>query len=415
MSFLPLSLIIGLKFSSGRNRGCMVSFILIISIISIALSVAVFIIGLSAMNGFERELDHRIISVVPHGEIYLTEQPLTNWVQVLKSIEKLQGIVAASPYVEFPGLLENGTKLVAVKIRGVNPKQERLVSSLSQYVIGNSWSKFIENKQQIILGRGIAKILNVQQGDWVTMIVSNQDPKMRLLRSQRISLYVSGILNFSGIIDHHLAMVPLIDAQNYFHLNHSITGIAIKVKDIFNINQLLRDVSTLTDSTVYLRSWKDSYGYMFRDIQMIRAIIYLSMAMVISVACFSIISTLVMAIKDKRSSIAVLRTLGATDKLISTIFIWYGLLSGIVGSICGIIIGVVISLQLTSIYLIIEKIIGYNLLSSDIYPINFLPTELHWINIVEVLCITITLSLLASWYPARSASRIDPVCVLHGN
>ncbi|MDN6110079.1 MAG: lipoprotein-releasing ABC transporter permease subunit LolE, partial [Enterobacterales bacterium] len=385
MSASPLSLLIGLRFSRGRRRGGMVSLISVISTVGIALGVAVLIVGLSAMNGFERELDHRILSVVPHGEIYPVEQPFNGWPQVLERVEKVKGIVAAAPYVEFTGLIESGTQLVAVQLHGVNPEQESRVSSLSQYVQGDAWSTFKAGEQQVILGKGVADALHVKVGDWVTVMVPNNDPQMKLLQPKRIRLHVSGILQLSGMLDHSLAMVPLADAQQYQDLGNSVTGISIKVDDVFNADKLVRDAGEVTNAYVYIRSWKGTYGYMFRDIQMIRAIMYLAMVLVIGVACFNIVSTLVMAVKDKSSDIAVLRTLGAKDRLIRAIFIWYGLLAGMVGSVCGVVIGVVASLELTNISKVIEKVIGHRLLSGDIYPIDFLPTELHWIDVVEVL------------------------------
>ncbi|MEZ2695923.1 lipoprotein-releasing ABC transporter permease subunit LolE, partial [Hafnia alvei] len=324
MSASPLSLLIGLRFSRGRRRGGMVSLISVISTVGIALGVAVLIVGLSAMNGFERELDHRILSVVPHGEIYPVEQPFNGWPQVLERVEKVKGIVAAAPYVEFTGLIESGTQLVAVQLRGVNPEQESRVSSLSQYVQGDAWSTFKAGEQQVILGKGVADALHVKVGDWVTVMVPNNDPQMKLLQPKRIRLHVSGILQLSGMLDHSLAMVPLADAQQYQDLGNSVTGISIKVDDVFNADKLVRDAGEVTNAYVYIRSWKGTYGYMFRDIQMIRAIMYLAMVLVIGVACFNIVSTLVMAVKDKSSDIAVLRTLGAKDRLIRAIFIWYG-------------------------------------------------------------------------------------------
>jgi len=209
-------------------------------------------------------------------------------------------------------------------------------------------------------------------------------------------------------------MVPLEDARQYLDMGDSVTGIAIKVNDVFNANKLVRDAGGVTNNYVYIKSWIGTYGYMYRDIQMIRAIMYLAMVLVIGVACFNIVSTLVMAVKDKSGDIAVLRTLGAKDGLIRAIFVWYGLLAGLFGSLCGVAIGVVVSLQLTPIINGIEKLIGHQFLSGDIYFIDFLPSELHWLDVIYVLVTALLLSLLASWYPARRASRIDPARVLSG-
>ncbi|EOU9511327.1 lipoprotein-releasing ABC transporter permease subunit LolE [Cronobacter dublinensis] len=409
-----LSLLIGLRFSRGRRRSGMVSLISVISTVGIALGVAVLIVGLSAMNGFERELNNRILAVVPHGEIEPVDQPWRGWQQAVTRIEKVDGIVAAAPYVNFTGLVESGANLRAIQVKGVDPAQEQRLSALPRYVQNNAWQSFQAGKQQIIIGKGVADALKVKQGDWLSIMIPNSDDDHKLLQPKRVRLQVAGILQLSGQLDHSFAMVPLADAQGYLNLGDSVTGIAIKVKDVFNANQLVRDTGQVTDAYVYIKSWINTYGYMYRDIQMIRAIMYLAMVLVIGVACFNIVSTLVMAVKDKSSDIAVLRTLGAKDGLIRAIFVWYGLLAGLLGSVSGVVVGVLASWQLTAIIHVIEKLIGHHFLSGDIYFIDFLPSELHALDVVYVLVTALVLSLLASWYPARRASRIDPARVLSG-
>lgn len=410
----PLSLLIGLRFSRGRRRSGMVSLISIISTLGIALGVAVLIVGLSAMNGFERELNNRVLAVVPHGEIEPVNQPFHDWKGVLQRVEKVKGIVAAAPYINFTGLVESGANLRAIVVKGVDPQQETHLSALPEYVQNNGWKDFKAGQQQIIIGKGVADALKVKQGDWVSIMIPNSDGGTKLLQPKRVRLHVTGILALSGQLDHSLAMVPMADAQSYLDMGDSVTGIAIKVNDVFNANKLVRDAGEVTNAYVYIKSWIGTYGYMYRDIQMIRAIMYLAMVLVIGVACFNIVSTLVMAVKDKSSDIAVLRTLGAKDGLIRAIFVWYGLLAGLLGSISGVIVGVLASWQLTNIIHVIEKLIGHQFLSGDIYFIDFLPSELHWLDVFYVLITALLLSLLASWYPARRASNIDPARVLSG-
>lgn len=411
---MPLSLLIGLRFSRGRRRGGMVSLISVISTIGIALGVAVLIVGLSAMNGFERELNNRILAVVPHGEIEAVDQPWTNWQEALDHVQKVPGIAAAAPYINFTGLVESGANLRAIQVKGVNPQQEQRLSALPSFVQGDAWRNFKAGEQQIIIGKGVADALKVKQGDWVSIMIPNSNPEHKLMQPKRVRLHVAGILQLSGQLDHSFAMIPLADAQQYLDMGSSVSGIALKMTDVFNANKLVRDAGEVTNSYVYIKSWIGTYGYMYRDIQMIRAIMYLAMVLVIGVACFNIVSTLVMAVKDKSGDIAVLRTLGAKDGLIRAIFVWYGLLAGLFGSLCGVIIGVVVSLQLTPIIEWIEKLIGHQFLSSDIYFIDFLPSELHWLDVFYVLVTALLLSLLASWYPARRASNIDPARVLSG-
>lgn len=414
MGVSPLSLLIGLRFSRGRRRGGMVSLISVISTLGIALGVAVLIVGLSAMNGFERELKNRILAVVPHGEIAVVNQPFSGWPETLQRIEKVPGIVAAAPYINFTGLIENATQLRAVSVKGVDPEAEQHLSALPSFVLGNAWDNFKAGQQQIILGKGLADALGVKQGSWLTVMIPNSDPEMKLLQPKRIRLQVAGVFELSGQLDHSLALVPLADAQQYLEMGDSVTGIAIKVDDVYNANKLVRSAGEVTNAYVYISSWIGTYGYMYRDIQMIRTIMYLAMVLVIGVASFNIVSTLVMAVKDKSSDIAVLRTLGAKDGLIRAIFIWYGLLAGLIGSISGAVVGVIVSLQLTNIIRGLEKLIGHQFLSGDIYFIDFLPSELHWFDVVCVLATALVLSLIASWYPARRASRIDPARVLSG-
>ncbi|WP_313666521.1 lipoprotein-releasing ABC transporter permease subunit LolE [Atlantibacter hermannii] len=410
----PLSLLIGLRFSRGRRRSGMVSLISVISTVGIALGVAVLIMGLSAMNGFERELNNRILAVVPHGEIEPVEQPWKGWPDVLTRVEKVPGIEAAAPYINFTGLIESGVNLRAIQVKGVDPQQEMRLSALPRFVQNNAWQNFKAGQQQIIIGKGVADALKVKQGDWISIMIPNSDGENKLLQPKRVRLQIAGILQLSGQLDHSLAMVPMQDAQQYLDMGDSVTGIAIKVNDVFNANKLVRDAGEVTKAYVYIKSWIGTYGYMYRDIQMIRAIMYLAMVLVIGVACFNIVSTLVMAVKDKSSDIAVLRTLGAKDGLIRAIFVWYGLLAGLVGSVSGVVVGVLASWQLTNIIAWIEKLIGHHFLSGDIYFIDFLPSELHAMDVVYVLITALVLSLVASWYPARRASRIDPARVLSG-
>lgn len=411
---MPLSLLIGLRFSRGRRRGGMVSLISVISTIGIALGVAVLIVGLSAMNGFERELNNRILAVVPRGEIEAVDQPWTNWQEALDNVQKVPGIAAAAPYINFTGLVESGANLRAIQVKGVNPQQEQRLSALPSFVQGDAWHNFKAGEQQIIIGKGVADALKVKQGDWVSIMIPNSNPEHKLMQPKRVRLHIAGILQLSGQLDHSFAMIPLADAQQYLDMGSSVSGIALKMTDVFNANKLVRDAGEVTNSYVYIKSWIGTYGYMYRDIQMIRAIMYLAMVLVIGVACFNIVSTLVMAVKDKSGDIAVLRTLGAKDGLIRAIFVWYGLLAGLFGSLCGVVIGVVVSLKLTPIIEWIEKLIGHQFLSSDIYFIDFLPSELHWLDVFYVLVTALLLSLLASWYPARRASNIDPARVLSG-
>lgn len=419
----PLSFIIALRLNCGRfvnktnktndnSSNTIFSFLSVISILGIALGAAVLIIGLSAMNGFERELKNRVLSVVPHGKISFIEQPFNCWRSLLDRIKIIPGIIDAEPYIEIPGLIENQSQLRAVQIQGIDSKLEKKLSSLSHFMIDSSWNDFRAGNQKIILGKGLADALGIMKGDWLTLLISKNDSSMKLLQPQRIRLQVSGLFQIHGQLDHSLAILPLEDAQHYLAMGHSVTGISITVSNVFNAIQLTRNAAELIQTDVEFSSWIETYGYLYRDIQMVRSIMYLAMILVIAVASFNIISILMIVVNSKSYDIAILRTVGATDSVIYAIFIFYGLLTGLVGSLSGIIIGSISSLKLTEIINQFEKWIGHPLLSGKIYFIDFLPAELHKSDLICILITSILLSLLASWYPAYYAGRLDPVKVL---
>lgn len=410
---MNLSLITAIKFRKGRRKSGMVSLISIISTLSIAIGIAALIIGLSAMNGFERELHNRVLSVVPHGQFYPRYGNLDNWQHVQQELKNNSNIVSALPFVNFTGLIENGSKLGAVQVQGLDPEQEMQVSSLPNYVLNNKWQNFKAENQQVIIGAGLAKSLSVQEGGWVSLLIPVSSNQNQLKPPKRVRLQVVGILELSGSLSNNLVLIPLTDAQKLLDIGDSVTGIMVNVDQVYNANQILNHVALNLDENLIVNSWEKSYGFMYHDIQMIRKIMYLSMIVVIGVACFNIVSTLVIAVKDKQRDIAILKTLGATNQLIKHIFIWYGVLSGVIGSLIGVILGVVIAWQLSNIIEIFESLIGHKFLNSNIYFVDFLPSEIHMMDIVIVFITALLLSLIASYYPARRACKIDPARILN--
>ncbi|KFA59000.1 lipoprotein transporter subunit LolE [Gilliamella sp. wkB18] len=410
---MNLSLITAIKFRKGRRKSGMVSLISIISTLSIAIGIAALIIGLSAMNGFERELHNRVLSVVPHGQFYPEYGNLDNWQHVQQELKNNSNIVSALPFVNFTGLIENGSKLGAVQVQGLDPEQEMQVSSLPNYVLNNKWQNFKAENQQVIIGAGLAKSLSVQEGGWVSLLIPVSSNQNQLKPPKRVRLQVVGILELSGSLSNNLVLIPLTDAQKLLDIGDSVTGIMVNVDQVYNANQILNHVALNLDENLIVNSWEKSYGFMYHDIQMIRKIMYLAMIVVIGVACFNIVSTLVIAVKDKQRDIAILKTLGATNQLIKHIFIWYGVISGVIGSLIGVILGVVIAWQLSNIIEIFESLIGHKFLNSNIYFVDFLPSEIHMMDIVIVFITALLLSLIASYYPARRACKIDPARILN--
>ncbi len=407
------------RYQRGKQKNRLVSLISLFSSIGIALGVAVLIIGLSAMNGFERELNQRVLSVVPHAELYSYNGNENAPIQAGKKLENLANsnpnVTASSPFVSFTGLIENGTQLKIAQVRGVDPVKQDKVSSLSHYIPSEQWQAF-HQQGGLILGAGIAKDLEVAAGDEVTLLLPQPTEDGKLAQPLRFSLPVTGVLKLEGQLDHSYALLPIEKAQELLEYQpNEYSGIELALKAPFKVQELQMPELANFNQPLYLNTWIEKFGYMYNDIQLVRTVMYIAMVLVIGVACFNIISTLIMAVKDKQGDIAIMRTLGANNGFIKRIFLWYGLLSGMKGALAGIILGVILSLNLTAIIKAIEGFFGIKLLSDGVYFVDFLPSELHWQDVAYVLIATIVLSLFASLYPATRAAKLEPAKVLSGH
>lgn len=404
------------RYQRGKQKNPLVALIAKFSAIGIALGVAVLIVGLSVMNGFERELNQRILAVVPHIEIFSAPQAkdptIHHWQNLEKRLQQNPQIKGISPFVSFTALVENGSKLKVVQVKGVEKQAEDKVSSIGNFVQEQGWNKF-EKEGGLVLGSGIAKELDVKVGDWITLLISQQNGDEQFTQPTREPVQVTAILRLDGQLDYSYALLPLAQAQTFLtYQPDQITGVELKLDDPFSVRNL--DLSMLNDypQMLYMQNWISKFGYMYRDIQLIRTVMYIAMVLVIGVACFNIVSTLIMAVKDKQGDIAIMRTLGANNAFIKCIFIWYGLQAGMKGCLIGIVLGIILALNLTTFIQGIEWIIGKKLLSGDVYFVDFLPSELHWLDVLMVLIAALALSLIASLYPASRAAKLQPAQVL---
>ena len=404
------------RYQRGKQKNPLVALIAKFSAIGIALGVAVLIVGLSAMNGFERELNQRILAVVPHAEILsasnATDPTIHHWQNLEKRLQQNDQIKGISPFVSFTALVENGSKLKVVQVKGIEKQAEDRVSSLGNFVQEQGWDKF-GKEGGLVLGSGIARELDVKAGDWVTLLISQQNGDEQLAQPTRERVQVTAILRLDGQLDYSYALLSLAQAQEFLtYKSDQITGVELKLDDPFSVKNL--DLSMLNDypQMLYIQNWIGKFGYMYRDIQLIRTVMYIAMVLVIGVACFNIVSTLIMAVKDKQGDIAIMRTLGANNAFIKRIFIWYGLQAGMKGCLIGIVLGIILALNLTTFIQGIEWVIGKKLLSGDVYFVDFLPSELHWLDVLMVLVAVLALSLIASLYPASRAAKLQPAQVL---
>ncbi|WP_421278627.1 lipoprotein-releasing ABC transporter permease subunit LolE [Aeromonas veronii] len=406
--FKPLPLFLGLRYSRSRRRNGFIAFISASSLIGIALGVMALILGLSAMNGFERELKDRVLSVVPQGELDAVERPLPDWPRLRDYLLAQPGVEAAAPVIRLNGLLEHGSALKGVQLRAVLPDLEANLSDAGKYMTGRGLRELQSGERGVILGKTIADKLGVKVGDSVALLLPQGGDQAGIKNPRREALTVVGLLEIGGQLDGLLGFMHLADAQAITGMGSDVEGFSLRVNDVLNAQNITIAAAQQFPHHVYIRSWMNSQGYLYQDIQMVRTVMYVVMLMVVAVACFNIVSTLVMAVNEKRSEIAILKTMGASPGEIRLTFVIQGMVNGVAGALLGALLGGLLSSKLTQILSVVEKLIGHRFLNPDIYFIDFLPTELHMQDLLIVTGAAILMSLVATLYPAWRASGLVP-------
>jgi lipoprotein-releasing system permease protein len=406
--FKPLPLFLGLRYSRSRRRNGFIAFISASSLIGIALGVMALILGLSAMNGFERELKDRVLSVVPQGELDAVERPLPDWPRLRDYLLAQPGVEAAAPVIRLNGLLEHGSALKGVQLRAVLPDLEANLSDAGKYMSGRGLRELQPGERGVILGKTIADKLGVKVGDSVALLLPQGGDQAGIKNPRREALIVVGLLEIGGQLDGLLGFMHLADAQAITGMGSDVEGFSLRVSDVLKAQSITVAAAQQFPHHVYIRSWMNSQGYLYQDIQMVRTVMYVVMLMVVAVACFNIVSTLVMAVNEKRSEIAILKTMGASPGQIRLTFVIQGMVNGVAGALLGALLGGLLSSKLTQILSVVEKLIGHRFLNPDIYFIDFLPTELHMQDLLIVTGAAILMSLVATLYPAWRASGLVP-------
>ncbi|MGO3356695.1 MAG: lipoprotein-releasing ABC transporter permease subunit LolE [Oceanisphaera sp.] len=405
--FRPLSVFWGWRFSRAKRRNRFISFISMASIAGIAIGVGALILGLSAMNGFERELENRILSVLPHGQLTTAKAPVAQWQSMAKQLQSEPGIVAVSPVVPLEGLLSRGAKLKAVQLQGIMPSNEAKVSTLAPYLEGASLTLLRPGERGLILGKAITDQLGLSVGDSVSLLLpapgSNDfgSPK-------RHRFTLMGIINLGGQLDSVLGYTHLQDAQELSAIADKVMGFHLRVDDVLVADQLTLQAATGLPVAFYVSSWMESQGNIYHDIQLVRTLMIVVLLLVMAVASFNIVSTLVMAVNEKKGDIAILKTMGAGPWQIRNAFVVQGMLNGITGVVIGGLLGGVLATQLSELVAGIEQITGHRFLNPDIYFIDFIPTEFHWADLWLVTGSALVLILLATLYPAWRAGQLLP-------
>jgi lipoprotein-releasing system permease protein len=424
--FTPLSIFLALRYVRSRHGQGFSTFISASSTIGIALGTMILIVVLSAMNGFEKELANKLLSIVPHAELMSVNQPISKWPENIKRIQNNPQVVAAAPVIVLTGMMQHKTQLKALEIRGVDVTLETLVSDIESYIVEGSWQA-LSNKSNnkdtnesiadgIVIGAGVATKLAVKLGDNVQILLpSNNNAAKQNVFSAPLKRYVKivGIFKFGGVIDDTLAYVSLGQAAEIKNYKPGETqGIRLKFDDVFEAPNIIRDIAAKFDHYVYIKDWTRTQGHLFNDIQLVRMVMFIVLVLVIGVASFNIVSTLIMAVNNKRCDIAILKTMGASSKLIMLTFIYQGLVNGLLGSIIGGFLGVVLALNLAEIVVFIERLFTLKLLSADVYFIDHIPSHLNMPDVYITVITALVMSLLATIYPAWRATKIEPAQVL---
>lgn len=388
-----------------------VSFIAKASTIGILLGVAVLIVALSVINGFEQQLVHRLLSVVPQVEYVAPSRPINNWPNKIEQLSKQANVTGAAPFIAVNGMAQFKTELKAVEVRGVSPSLEGDVSAVNQFTEGKLVSQL--GQDEVILGQQVVKKLGLTQGDIVTLLIPQTNQAgSDILAPKRVTLTLAGVIKMGGPIDSNAAFIHLQKAQTILgYQAEQVTGLRLAVDDVFQAHQIALKVGQTISDYVYISSWFRTQGSLYQDIQMVRMIVYIVVFLIIAVASFNIVSSLVMEVREKQTNIAILKTMGAKDSTILATFVMQGLTQAFIGVVLGTLIGVVLALNISELFTWISHLVATNPLE-NVYFIEFLPSKLVYQDIILTVIVTFILTILATIYPAWQATQVDPAKVL---
>ena len=406
--FRPFSIYVGLRYTAAKRSNHFISFISLVSMLGLMLGVAALILVLSVMNGFDRELKNRILGMVPHASITGFDEPIEDWRTVAKTIETDGRVVATAPFIHAQGMLTNGGQVRGVVVQGVEPEAERKVSIVSQHMLNGEWNNLQSGEFGIVLGDLLARFLGVRMGDKVTLVLPEASISVAGVTPRLKRFTVVGIFSVGAELDGNLAYIHIDDAARLKRIKEGVEGVRITFTDLFKAPVAVREIGLTLDGYFMASDWTRTHGNLFQAIQMEKKMIGLLLFLIVFVAAFNIVSTLVMVVTDKKSDIAILRTLGATPSMIMRIFMVQGIVIGFVGTLIGTALGIVLALTVSDLVAGLERLMGIEFLSSDVYFINYLPSQLNWPDVGLIVAAALTISFLATLYPAWRASRTQP-------
>ena len=406
---LPYELLIGLRYTRAKRRNQFVSFISLISMLGIALGVAALIVVLSVMNGFQTELRARILGVVSHVQISGANGEMSDWLHVADQAAKHPSVLAAAPFVQAQGMLSFGESVRGAMVRGVLPDYEDKVVDFRAHMKEGGFDSLQPDSFNIVLGRELARALGVFVGDKVTLIAPQGVVTPAGVVPRLKAFTVSGLFEVGHFeYDSGLALIRMEDAQRLYRMDDRVSGVRLKLDDLFKAPRVVRQLAQSLDTPAYLSDWTRSHANFFRAVQIEKNLMFIILSLIVAVAAFNIVSTLVMAVTDKQADIAILRTLGASPGSIMAVFMVQGALIGFIGLGLGVVGGVALALNIDVVVPFIERLLGTQFLSKEVYYISNLPSELQWSDVTTITAVSFVLSLVATIYPSWRASRVNP-------
>jgi lipoprotein-releasing system permease protein len=407
--FQPLTASIGLRYLRAKRRNGFISFISLASVLGIFIGVVALITTISVMTGFQEELRNRILGTVAHATVEGVDGSLMDWPAAVALAKKDSRVLGAAPYVQTETLLQGQNRQGAL-LRGILPINENSVSDLSRNMRVGTLETLQAGKFNIILGSELAATLNVRVGDYVNAFVSETSatPFGSMPRAKRFK--VSGIFEVGAQeYDFGLALIHMQDGQKLLQMGDSVTGVRLKLSDIWQSWDVARDLASSMDGVYMVRDWTRDHANFFRALKMEKTVMFILLSLVVGIAAFNLVSSQVMLVQDKQADIAILRTLGLSPNKIMQIFMVQGLVIGLVGVVSGVVAGILLSLNLNKLVSFIESITGHELMPADVYYISGVPTVIIPSDVLTVALIAIIMCLLATLYPAWRASKTNPV------
>ena len=402
-------LLVGLRYTRAKRRNHFISFISAISMAGIALGVAALIVVLSVMNGFQKELRARILGVASHVQVSGTNNQLADWQAVAQRALQDPRVKAAAPFVNAQAMLAAGQAVRGSVVRGILPEREEQVAEIGLHMRAGRLGALKAGEFGIVLGAELARALGVLTGDKVALIapqglVTPAGVIPRLKQFTVVGLFEVGMFEY----DSGLALVHLQDAQKLYQMGDAVSGVRLRLDDLFASRSVARELMATMGPDTFATDWTRSHANFFRAVEIEKRVMFIILLLIVAVAAFNIVSTLVMLVTDKQADIAILRTLGAAPASIVQIFMVQGALIGVIGTCAGLVLGVLIGFNVATVVPFIENLLGFKFLAKDIYYISDLPSDVQLADVTTIGLVSLLLSFLATLYPSWRAARVNP-------